>query len=86
MLDSRLRKWDDTCPGCGKKLDLRDHWNYETEFETECQHCECNLHVIVETAPEFGVMTKEKHDRLEKEYYQKIASRDNETQDHPTDD
>lgn len=68
------RLWDDTCPECGKKLDIYEAWvgDYGTEFETECPHCETALHVEVESVPEFGVAKAAEYKAAEREHHRKM--------------
>ena len=72
MLDRHKRRWDSTCPNCRRDFAIESQWNYETEFVTECPHCECRLHVEVVSVPEFGIMKLDEFKRLEKEHLERI--------------
>lgn len=72
MDDRHRRRWDDTCPNCRRDFHVRENWDYENEFETECPHCQCKLHVVVESVPEFGIMRKDDYDKSQREYLEKI--------------
>lgn len=73
MDDYRRRSWNNRCPNCREDFAIRQQWDYEDEFQAECPHCKCKLHVVVEHIPEFGMMRKADYDELEKQRISRIT-------------
>ena len=70
---STYSPYSETCPHCGKKLDVHSHWvgDYGDSFEFECPHCERPIDCAVEMIPEFrlskGLTPDEQKARYQRE-------------------
>jgi DNA-directed RNA polymerase subunit RPC12/RpoP len=67
--------WNECCPTCGKKIDLREAFSnrdYESEFVTECPDCEHKMRVFVYSVPEFEVLDDARYSAYEQAQMQAI--------------